>query len=101
MMAILRILGFRLKTPQDHTLVTYYYFTMTGQIRRRIGMRYKLRTLLSPAHASAFSSHFSCTALTDTKSQSRNNSPTVQHRKLRPFPETDPSSSAKPFTAAL
>jgi hypothetical protein len=25
--------------------VTYYYFTMTGQIRRRIEMRYTLRTL--------------------------------------------------------
>src|SRR6266403_1267474 len=32
---------------------------------------------------------------------SRNNSPTVQHRKQRPSPETDPSSAAKPSSAAL
>ena len=42
-----------------------------------------------------FSSHFSRTAITDTESQSRNNSPTVQHRKRCPSPETDPSSTAK------
>jgi hypothetical protein len=47
-----------------------------------------------------FSSHFSSTALTDTKSQSRNNSPTVQHQEPRPSPETDPKSAAKPFSAA-
>src|SRR5713101_1231922 len=43
----------------------------------------------------SFSSHISCTLITDTQSQSRNNSPTVQHRKLRPSPETDPLSAAK------
>src|ERR1700694_5230515 len=48
-----------------------------------------------------FSSHFSSTALTDTEPQSRNNPPTVQHRKLRPSPETDPKSAAKPSSAAL
>ena len=55
----------------------------------------------SEPHDPPFSSHFSCTAITDTKSQSRINSPTVQHRKLRPSPETDPKSAAKPFSAAL
>src|ERR1700687_2671345 len=48
-----------------------------------------------------FSSHFSCTAITDTESQSCNNSPTVQHRELHPSPETDPSSAAKSSSAAL
>src|SRR6202521_16476 len=48
----------------------------------------------SEPHDLPFSSHFSSTALTDTESQSRNNSPTVQHRKLRPSPETDPKSAA-------
>ena len=48
-----------------------------------------------------FSSHFSCTVITDTESQSCNNSPAVPHRELRPSPETDPSSAAKPFSAAL
>ena len=42
-----------------------------------------------------FSSHFSSTALTDTESQSCENSPTVQYRKLRTSPETDPKSAAK------
>src|ERR1700674_2363361 len=54
----------------------------------------------SEPHDPPFPSHFSCTALTDTKSQSRNNSPTVQHRKLCPSPETDPKSAAKPVSAA-
>src|ERR1700693_861799 len=31
-----------------------------------------------------FSSHFSCTVITDTEPQSCNNSPTVQHRKTAP-----------------
>jgi hypothetical protein len=34
-----------------------------------------------------FSSHFSCTALTDTQSQLCKNSPAVQHQELRPSPE--------------
>ena len=41
-----------------------------------------------------FSSHISCTLITDTQPQSRNNSPTVQHRKLCPSPETAPLSAA-------
>src|SRR5258708_32933885 len=53
------------------------------------------RKLLVSAAEPHFSSLFSRTAITDTQSQSRNNSPTVQHRKLRPSPETDPSSAAK------
>src|ERR1700756_2542223 len=48
-----------------------------------------------------FSSQTSVTAIADTQSRSRNNSPTVQHRELRPSPETDPKSAAKPFSAAL
>src|ERR1035441_3412318 len=52
------------------------------------------------AVASLFSSHFSCTPITDTQPPSRHNSPTVQHRKLRPSPETGPKSAAKPFSAA-
>src|SRR4029077_14654936 len=51
-------------------------------------------TPISEAHDLPFSSHISCTLITDTQSQSRNNSPTVQHRKLRPSPETDPKSAA-------
>jgi hypothetical protein len=54
-----------------------------------------------PKKQSSLSSHFSRTAITDTKSQSRNNSPTVQHQELRPSPETDPKSAAKPSLAAL
>src|SRR5260370_13508073 len=46
-----------------------------------------------------YPSHFSSTAITDTQSQSRNNSPTVQYRKLCPSPETDPTSAAKPSSA--
>src|SRR5260221_12499557 len=45
------------------------------------------------------SSHFSSTAITDNESQSRNNSPTVQYRKLCPSPETDPTSAAKTSSA--
>src|SRR6266849_1917299 len=52
-------------------------------------------TPISEPHDLPFSSHISCTLITDTQSQSRNNSPTVQHRKLRPSPETDPLSAAK------
>jgi len=54
----------------------------------------------SEPHDLPFSSHFSCTAITDTESQSRNNSPTVQHRKLCSPPETDAKSAAKPFSTA-
>jgi hypothetical protein len=53
----------------------------------------------SEPHDPPFSSHFSCTAITDTPSQSRNDSPTVQYRKLCPSPETDPTSAAKPSSA--
>src|SRR5260370_28729258 len=53
------------------------------------------RTGFSEPHDPPFSSHFSRTAITDTQSESRNNSPTVQHRKRCPSPETDPSSTAK------
>ena len=52
-----------------------------------------------PTLRAFLSSHFSCTAITDTQSQSRNNSPTVQYRKLCPSPETDPTSAAKPSSA--
>jgi hypothetical protein len=48
-----------------------------------------------------FSSHISCTLITDTQSQSRNNSPTVEHRKLCPSPETDPLSAANHFGGSL
>src|SRR4029077_10404695 len=58
-------------------------------------------TPISEAHDLPFSSHISCTLITDTQSQSRNNSPTVQHRKLRPSPETDPSSAANHFGGSL
>jgi hypothetical protein len=51
--------------------------------------------------AGPFSSQTSVTIIADTQSRSRNNSPTVQHRELRPSPETDPSFAAKPFSAAL
>src|SRR5260221_6229283 len=48
-----------------------------------------------------FPSHFSCTAITDTKSHSCNNSPRVQHRELRPSSEPEPSSAAKHFGGSL
>src|SRR3981081_1362799 len=37
-----------------------------------------------------FSSHFSRTPITDTESQSRHNSPTVQHSKTRPVSRDGP-----------
>src|SRR6267143_895133 len=58
-------------------------------------------TPISEPHDLPFSSHISCTLNTDTQSQSRNNSPTVQHRKLRPSPETDPLSAANHFGGSL
>src|ERR1700730_8875074 len=58
-------------------------------------------TPISEPHDLPLSSHFSCTLITDTQSQSRNNSPTVQHRKLRPSPETDPLSAANHFGGSL
>src|SRR5258708_4677031 len=48
-----------------------------------------------------FPSHFSCTAITDTESQSCENSPRVQHRELRPSSEPEPSSAAKHFGGSL
>src|SRR5258708_21606456 len=50
-----------------------------------------------PSNPGSFSSHISCTLITDTQPQSRNNSPTVQHRKPHPSPETDPLSPANQF----
>ena len=58
-------------------------------------------TPISEPHDLPFSSHISCTLITDTQSQSRNNSPTVEHRKLRPSPETDPLSAANHFGGSL
>src|SRR6266478_8994360 len=58
-------------------------------------------TPISEPHDLPFSSHISCTLITDTQSQSRNNSPTVEHRKLRPSPETDPLSAVNHFGGSL
>jgi hypothetical protein len=58
-------------------------------------------TSISEPQDLPFSSHISCTLITDTQSQSRNNSPTLQHRKLRPSPETDPLSAANHFGGSL
>src|SRR6266436_1851280 len=58
-------------------------------------------TRISEPHDLPFSSHISCTLITDTQSQSRNNSLTVEHRKLRPSPETDPLSAANYFGGSL
>ena len=58
-------------------------------------------TPISEPHDLPFSSHISCTLITDTQSQSRNNSPTVQHRKLRPSPETDPRSAVNHLGGSL
>jgi hypothetical protein len=65
-----------------------------------VGFHGHLAHGFSQPHDLPFSSHFSSTALTDTKSQSRKNSPTVQHRKQCPSPETDPNPPQKPFSAA-
>jgi len=54
-----------------------------------------------PFNPGSFSSHISCTLITDTQPQSRNNSPTVQHRKLRPSPETDPLFATNHFGGSL
>src|ERR1700687_5231877 len=56
---------------------------------------------LSEPHDTPFLLRISFTANTEIASQSCKNSPTVQHRKLLPSPETDPSSAAKPSSAAL
>ena len=62
---------------------------------------YRNLTLRCPRAASRpLSSHFSCTAITDTQSQSRNNSQTVQHRELRPSSETGPSFAAKTIVSS-
>jgi hypothetical protein len=73
-----------------------------GMTRGNRGQTERFLTLLNLEEVTAlFSSQTSVTAIADTQSRSRNNSPTVQHRELRPSPETDPSSAAKPFSAAL
>jgi len=54
-------------------------------------------TSISEPQDLPFSSHISCTLITDTQSQSRNNSPTLQHRKIASVSRDRPIIPRKSF----